>query len=114
MVRLTPDGAEVVSPPGDRMQICSFLWIYYGYPASSYEGINTETARYRCGQALARGDAVEVDSVAGIPDSGIGHAIGYADEAGRPLPPAVREVHADVAAQLHAPGPAHPRPGGAA
>jgi len=84
VVRLTPDGAEVVSPPGDRMQICSFLWIYYGYPASSYEGINTETARYRCGQALAHGDAVAVDSVSGIPDSGIGHAIGYATEAGLP------------------------------
>jgi amidophosphoribosyltransferase len=84
IVRLTPDGAEVMAPPGPCMQICSFLWIYYGYPASSYEGVNTETARNRCGQALARGDRVAVDSVAGIPDSGIGHAIGYATEAGVP------------------------------
>jgi amidophosphoribosyltransferase len=66
------------------MQICSFLWIYYGYPASSYEGVNVEVARYRCGQALARSHDVDADCVAGIPDSGIGHAIGYAIEAGIP------------------------------
>jgi amidophosphoribosyltransferase len=84
IVRLTPDGVETVTPPGEQMQICSFLWIYYGYPASTYEGINTEAARNRCGQALARRDDVEVDSVAGIPDSGIGHAIGYAAERGLP------------------------------
>ncbi len=84
IVRLTPDGPETAAPPGDRMQICSFLWIYYGYPASNYEGINTEAARNRCGQALARRDTVEADCVAGIPDSGIGHAIGYAAEAGIP------------------------------
>jgi len=79
-VCLRPGMAEKVAPPGERMQICSFLWIYYGYPASTYEGINTEAARNRCGQALARRDNVEVDCVAGIPDSGIGHAIGYAAE----------------------------------
>lgn len=84
IVRLTPEGPETVSPPGERMQICSFLWIYYGYPASNYEGVNTEAARNRCGQALARRDDVEADCVAGIPDSGIGHAIGYAAEAGIP------------------------------
>jgi amidophosphoribosyltransferase len=84
VVRVTPDGAEVVAPPGEHMQICSFLWVYYGYPASSYEGINTEVARYRCGQALARTDNVDADCVAGIPDSGIGHAIGYAAESGIP------------------------------
>ena len=66
------------------MQICSFLWIYYGYPASTYEGVNIEAARNRCGEALARRDDVEVDCVAGIPDSGIGHAIGYATESGVP------------------------------
>jgi amidophosphoribosyltransferase len=84
IVRVTPDGAEVVAPPGEHMQICSFLWIYYGYPASNYEGINTEAARNRCGQALARNHDVEADCVAGIPDSGIGHAIGYASESGIP------------------------------
>jgi len=84
IVRITPDGVETVAPPGAKMQICSFLWIYYGYPASTYEGINTEAARNRCGQALARRDTVEADSVSGIPDSGIGHAIGYAAESGIP------------------------------
>ena len=84
IVRLTPDGVEQVSPPGDRMQICSFLWIYYGFPASSYEGINVEEARYRCGAALARADDARVDVVAGVPDSGVGHAIGYASAAGVP------------------------------
>jgi amidophosphoribosyltransferase len=84
IVRMTPDGVETVAPPGEQMQICSFLWIYYGYPASTYEGVNTEAARNRCGRALARRDTVEADCVAGIPDSGIGHAIGYAAESGIP------------------------------
>jgi len=66
------------------MQICAFLWIYYGFPASSYEGLNVEEARYRCGAALARADDTRVDLVAGVPDSGVGHAIGYAAEAGVP------------------------------
>jgi amidophosphoribosyltransferase len=74
-------GIDRLSPPGKLMQICSFLWIYYGYPASSYEGINVELARYRCGAALASRDDVTVDYVAGIPDSGIAHALGYADKA---------------------------------
>ena len=84
IVRVTPDGAERLRAPGDRMQICTFLWIYYGYPAATYEGINTEDVRNRCGACLAKRDDVEVDQVAGIPDSGIGHAIGYANEAGVP------------------------------
>jgi amidophosphoribosyltransferase len=84
IVRLTADGAEKVKAPGDRMRMCSFLWIYYGYPASSYEDINVEESRNRCGAALARRDNVEVDMVAGIPDSGIAHAVGYASEAGLP------------------------------
>ena len=84
IIKVTPDGVEQLSPPGEQMQICSFLWIYYGYPASNYEGINVEMARNRCGAALARADDVEVDLVAGIPDSGIGHAIGYASTSGVP------------------------------
>jgi amidophosphoribosyltransferase len=84
IVRATPDGFETVVPAGERMQICAFLWIYYGYPASNYEGVNTEVTRYRCGAALARADSTRPDVVAGIPDSGIGHAIGYAAEAGIP------------------------------
>ena len=84
IVLVSPDGVEQKSPPGDRMQICSFLWVYYGYPASSYEGINVEDVRNRCGAALARNDDVTVDMVAGIPDSGTAHAVGYANEAGLP------------------------------
>jgi amidophosphoribosyltransferase len=84
IVLITPDGIEQKAPPRDRMQICAFLWVYYGYPASSYEGINVEAARNRCGAALARNDNVTIDCVAGIPDSGTGHAIGYAHEAGIP------------------------------
>ncbi len=80
VVFLTADGWEQRQKPGDRMQICAFLWVYYGYPASEYEGINVELVRNGCGAALARNDDTVVDCVAGIPDSGIGHAIGYANE----------------------------------
>jgi len=81
-VLITPEGIEQKNPPGDRMRICAFLWIYYGYPASSYEGINVEASRYRCGAALADDDSVDVDCVSGIPDSGTSHAIGYAQRSG--------------------------------
>ena len=80
IVRLAPDGWEQIAPPGDAMQVCSFLWVYYGYPASEYDGINVEYVRNKCGAALARNDDTQVDFAAGIPDSGIGHAIGYANE----------------------------------
>jgi amidophosphoribosyltransferase len=82
IVRITDEGIEEKKAPEARMQICAFLWVYYGYPATCYEGINVEAVRYRCGAALARNDHVKIDLVAGIPDSGIGHAIGYANEAG--------------------------------
>jgi amidophosphoribosyltransferase len=80
IVFITEEGYETVRAPGPDMQVCSFLWVYYGYPASTYENISVEKVRYRCGQALARADDTEVDLVSGIPDSGIGHAIGYANE----------------------------------
>jgi amidophosphoribosyltransferase len=80
VVFITAEGWEQRVPPGPQMQICAFLWVYYGYPASDYEGINVEAARNACGAALARRDDTPVDCVAGIPDSGIGHAIGYANE----------------------------------
>ncbi len=80
IVFLDPEGWETRVPAGPKMQICAFLWVYYGYPASEYEGINVERVRYNCGAALAKRDSVAVDSVAGIPDSGIGHALGYAVE----------------------------------
>ena len=81
IVLLTEQGAEQKKPPGDKMQICAFLWVYYGYPSTCYEGINVEDVRNKCGAALARNDASDIDMVAGIPDSGIAHAIGYAIEA---------------------------------
>jgi amidophosphoribosyltransferase len=84
VVRVTAEGVERLKPPLAKMQICAFLWVYYGYPASDYEGINVEWVRNRCGAALARRDNVKVDVVAGIPDSGTGHAIGYARESGIP------------------------------
>lgn len=84
IVRLKPDGVESPSPPHDRMQICGFLWIYYGYPASDYEGINVEAVRNRCGAKLAAGEEREVDLIAGIPDSGTGHALGFANAADLP------------------------------
>ena len=81
VVRITADGIHQVTAPGKRKQICSFLWVYYGYPSAWYEGINVEDCRYACGAAMARRDHdVEPDFVAGIPDSGVGHAIGYSNE----------------------------------
>ena len=80
IVFMSPEGYEQRRAPGNEMQICSFLWVYYGYPATDYEGINVENARNRCGRALAQNDNVDIDFVAGIPDSGIGHAVWYANE----------------------------------
>ncbi len=85
VIRITADGYEQLRRPNDKMQICSFLWVYYGYPPSFYEGINVDECRYRCGAALARNDSVEADFVAGIPDSGIGHAMGYSNEKKIPI-----------------------------
>jgi amidophosphoribosyltransferase len=85
IVFMTPEGLERRAAPGDRLQICAFLWVYYGYPASTYEGMNVEAVRYRCGEALARRFPADVDFVAGIPDSGIGHGLGYAAESGVPF-----------------------------
>lgn len=78
-VFMTADGYEQRVAPGNQMQVCAFLWVYYGYPASEYEHINVEDVRNRCGAALAKDDHVEVDLVGGIPDSGIGHALGYSN-----------------------------------
>lgn len=83
---LTPEGVRTLVQPGKKMKICTFLWIYYGYPSSSYEGISVEKMRYNCGAELAKRDAgsVHPDIVAGVPDSGVAHAIGYANESGIP------------------------------
>ena len=80
IVFITPNGVRVKRKPLKKLQICSFLWVYYGYPSSYYEGINVEATRYRCGTMLARRDDVEVDLVSGIPDSGTAHATGYSNE----------------------------------
>ena len=88
IVRMIPDGVEVLAVPQKNLRICSFLWVYYGYPSSAYEGVNVEQARYRCGAALARAEMANsqtADLVAGIPDSGTGHAMGYAIESGIPF-----------------------------
>lgn len=85
IVFISDKGIEQRRRPLDRMRVCAFLWVYYGYPSSEYEGINVEAVRNRCGAALARRDDVSVDSVAGIPDSGTAHAIGYANEAKVPF-----------------------------
>ena len=79
------DNVEVVSPAKEEMKMCSFLWVYYGYPNASYEGVSVDKMRYDCGRLLARhdnNDGIRVDSVAGVPDSGLAHAIGYANESG--------------------------------
>ncbi len=81
---MTPDGVKTLVAPGKDMKICTFLWVYYGYPSSSYEGISVEKMRNNCGSAIAKRDHIKPDIVAGIPDSGIAHAIGYANESGVP------------------------------
>ena len=81
IVFLGENGLEQKVAPSSRLQICSFLWVYYGYPASNYEGINVESVRYKCGAYLRREDDLEIDLVAGIPDSGTAHGLGYANEA---------------------------------
>ena len=88
IVRVTEDGWETLSPRGDKMRICAFLWTYYGYPNSNYEGVNVEVMRYRNGEIMARdeiarGQLPKVDFVAGVPDSGLPHAIGYANRSGK-------------------------------
>ena len=85
IVRVWAEGYETLAPAGDKMKICAFLWTYYGYPNSNYEGLNVELMRYRNGEIMARDEAAagtmpDVDYVAGVPDSGLPHAIGYANE----------------------------------
>ena len=89
IVRLRPEGFEVLQPAFKRCQICSFLWVYYGFPASDYEGINTEYVREKNGRMMGERDDVEADLVCGIPDSGVGMALGYAEGSGIPYKRAV-------------------------
>lgn len=83
-VRIRPEGVEQILAPGKEMQICSFLWVYYGFPNSTYEGKNVEKVRYDCGLEMGKDDHEEVDSICGIPDSGVGVALGYAESKGVP------------------------------
>lgn len=85
IVVVTPEGVQSLSAPGKEMKICTFLWVYYGYPSSSYEGLSVEKMRYNCGRMLAKRDDAHPDTVAGVPDSGTAHAIGYANESGIPF-----------------------------
>ena len=85
IVVVTPEGVQTLAKPGKDMKICTFLWVYYGYPSSSYEGISVEQMRYNCGSLLAERDNVQPDIVAGVPDSGTAHAIGYANRSGIPF-----------------------------
>lgn len=90
IVEITPDSVTTLSPAGKQMKICAFLWSYYGYPTSCYEGINVEVMRYRNGRIMAQHDsevknAEDVDYIVGVPDSGTPHAIGYANESGKPF-----------------------------
>ena len=87
VVVMTPESVLTLVKPGEKMKICTFLWVYYGYPSSSYEGVSVEKMRYQCGRLLAKRDkgTVEPDTVAGVPDSGTAHAVGYANESGIPF-----------------------------
>ena len=90
IVEITPEGVQVLAEPGEEMKICAFLWTYYGYPTSTYEGVNVEAMRYRNGRLIALADkekglAQDIDYVGGVPDSGTPHAIGYANESGIPF-----------------------------
>ena len=84
IVEITEDKVITVKEKNEKMKMCSFLWTYYGYPTATYEGVNVEVMRYKCGELLRKRDDVVVDAVAGVPDSGIAHAIGYANTAGLP------------------------------
>ena len=84
IVSLTYDSLTREKEPYQTMKMCSFLWTYYGYPTATYEGINVETMRYNCGKMIKKRDNVEADAVAGVPDSGVAHAIGYSNESGLP------------------------------
>lgn len=88
IVVMNPESIVTLVKPGDKMKICTFLWVYYGYPSSSYEGVSVEQMRYRCGELLAERDmeaSVGADTVAGVPDSGTAHAVGYANKSGIPF-----------------------------
>lgn len=85
IIEITSDAYKTIRQADEKLQICSFLWVYYGYPPSFYEGINVDHCRYKCGEKLAERETDKADFIAGIPDSGIGHAIGFSNVVGIPL-----------------------------
>lgn len=88
IIIMTPDGIKTLAAPAKKMKICTFLWVYYGYPSSGYEGVSVEQMRYNCGALMAKRDGMtknDIDDVAGVPDSGTAHAVGYANESGVPF-----------------------------
>ena len=116
IVKVTADGFETLSPAGKEMRICAFLWTYYGYPNSNYEGVNVEVMRYRNGEIMAcddkkRGLAENVDFIAGVPDSGVPHAIGYANECGKPFARPFVKYTPTWPRSLHAGQPEDPQSG---
>ena len=116
IVQISAEGVKQLLPPGETMRICAFLWTYYGYPNSNYEGVNVEVMRYRNGETMAendkrRGTLPDVDFVAGVPDSGVPHAIGYSNHCGKPFARPC-EVYAHMAALFHAHGSEDAQSGG--
>ena len=85
VVFMNADWVKTLVEPGNEMSICTFLWVYYGYPTATYEGVNVEEMRYRCGEYMAKRDNIKPDYAAGVPDSGVAHAVGYSNEAGVPF-----------------------------
>ena len=96
IVIVNQEGIKTLMAPGSKMRICTFLWVYYGYPSSSYEGISVEQMRYNCGKNMAKRDHVKPDIVAGVPDSGTAHAVGYANESGVPFSPLCQQFRVSV------------------
>lgn len=93
IVRMYPDHIEQLRQPNEGMQICSFLWVYYGFPTSCYEGKNVEEVRFTSGMKMGQKDESEVDCACGIPDSGVGMALGYAEGKGVPYHRAISNIH---------------------
>ena len=112
ILHITADGITQLREPNEEMQICSFLWVYYGFPTSCYENRNVEMVRFACGAEMGKTDDSEVDCACGIPDSGVGMALGYAEGKRRALPSRHLQIHANMAPKLHAEQPIDALAGG--
>lgn len=101
IIRMRADGLEQLRKPNEKMQVCSFLWVYYGFPVSCYEGKNVEDVRFMSGYKMGQNDDSEVDCACGIPDSGVGMALGYAEGKGVPYHRAIANIHRPGLVALH-------------